>query len=136
MLVLFVTSYLCKAERTMSDLLYQSKKNCLYWEMFFSLIEKCLLMKQFIDYYPYHSEKVQLMFFEKRVYMLKCAADLTELPSDSTDIFQINILDCYAARPQELRNICLADFASNFALLSNEKSECDLDDDEQQDISK
>lgn len=51
---------------------------------------------------------------EDRVGLLKPAKKLKDLPEGSTDIFEKNILDRYAARPHQLQDLCLADFASNY----------------------
>ncbi|XP_046810029.1 uncharacterized protein LOC124420612 [Lucilia cuprina] len=49
---------------------------------------------------------------EKRVRIIKSRQELEKLSSESTEIFQTNILDYYVQRPDILNNICLAYFAA------------------------
>ncbi|XP_037811885.1 uncharacterized protein LOC119603786 [Lucilia sericata] len=51
---------------------------------------------------------------EKRVRMLKSRTELERISSESTDIFQSNILDHYVQRPDVLSDICLAYFAAYY----------------------
>jgi hypothetical protein len=46
--------------------------------------------------------------------MLKTQKHLSILEDDSIDIFNNNFIDYYIARPDELNNICLADFCANY----------------------
>lgn len=51
---------------------------------------------------------------EERVSILKPREQLRSLPTDSTDIFATGLLDHYIQRPDELEELCLADFAANY----------------------
>lgn len=46
--------------------------------------------------------------------MLKTKAELSELPSESKNIYKPNILDHYANRPDEMENECLAFVSANY----------------------
>ena len=37
------------------------------------------------------------------------------MDNESQDIFQTSLIDRYAARPDSLNNLCLAEFAANYA---------------------
>ena len=51
---------------------------------------------------------------EERVALLKPMNQIKDMDDTSEDIFQINLIDRYAARPDELSNLCLAEFAANY----------------------
>ena len=51
---------------------------------------------------------------QERVSLLKPADQLANLDTDSEDIYQTSLIDRYAARPDSLNNICLAEFAANY----------------------
>ena len=53
---------------------------------------------------------------ETRVHILKPKRELEDLPDESEDIFQPNILDNYIARPKSMEDTCLADFATNYKM--------------------
>ena len=46
--------------------------------------------------------------------MTKPLASIQELENDDEDLYLINLIDRYAARPDQLENICLAEFAANY----------------------
>ena len=56
-------------------------------------------------------------------------------PDDSTDIYEVGILERYSARPASLQDCCLADFARSYRLLSMSSTGDELEDldDEQRD---
>ena len=49
---------------------------------------------------------------ENRISMLKSDEILEKLEPDSKDIFVEGLIDMYINRPDEMKNVCLADFAS------------------------
>ena len=49
---------------------------------------------------------------ENRISMLKSNEILQKLDSDSKDVFVQGLIDMYSNRPDEMKDICLADFAS------------------------
>ena len=63
-----------------------------------------------------------------RVRILKPKSQLKDLPDDSTDIYQVGILERYSARPASLQDCCLADFATSYRLLSMSSTEDELED--------
>ena len=57
---------------------------------------------------------------EKRYRVLKRKKDLEKLPSDSSEIFQTNIVDYYYNRPEHLDTWCLYSFAQWYQISSND----------------
>ena len=43
------------------------------------------------------------------------------MDEDSEDIYQTNLIDRYAARPDQLSNMCLAEFAANYTTRSGQE---------------
>ena len=74
---------------------------------------------------------------EQRVSLPKSQEQLSQLSDDDENVFATSVIDRYSARPQELKQMCLAKFAVNYelSLLSvNETLEVDIDaDDNNQD---
>ena len=59
---------------------------------------------------------------------MKSQKELEGLPEDSLDIFQTNILDKYAARPDTLKNMCYADFAACYFTSTKDGDETEVKD--------
>ena len=51
---------------------------------------------------------------EERVSMLKSVCQLEKMDKESEDIYQTSLIYRYAARPDSLENLCLAEFAANY----------------------
>ncbi|KAI8126960.1 hypothetical protein CVS40_3158 [Lucilia cuprina] len=51
---------------------------------------------------------------DKRVRILKSRRELENIPGESTDVFQKNLLDHYIARPNDMQDYCLAHFAAYY----------------------
>ena len=51
---------------------------------------------------------------ENRISMLKSDEILQQLDPDSKDVFVQGLIDTYINRPEQMKNICLADFASMY----------------------
>ena len=79
---------------------------------------------------------------EKRTRMVKRKTDLMQLDPESTDIMATGLLDYYSNRPEILEDICLADFAANYQMVSTSKTDRDVEydpetyDDNEQDIPR
>ena len=61
-----------------------------------------------------------------RVAVLKTKEQLFGRDDDDPDIFQTNMIDRYAARPNSLENLCLAEFAANYRTNYNADSSGDV----------
>lgn len=57
-----------------------------------------------------------------RISMLKSQDKLEQLADDSEDLYETGPLDHYIQRPEELENVCLADFASLYQFSCKNKS--------------
>ena len=55
--------------------------------------------------------------------MLKSARQLEKMDEESEDIYQTSLVDRYAARPDSLENMCLAEFAANYTTQSGQELE-------------
>lgn len=66
---------------------------------------------------------------EDRVSLLKPISQIKEMEDESQDICQTSLLDRYAARPDNLSSLCLAEFAANYTTHSGQE----LPDDETSD---
>ena len=71
---------------------------------------------------------------DQRTKLLKSEKELQEMDPDSNDIMVSGLLDLYIARPDDLENLCLAEFASNYNysktkknLKKNDFEECNED---------
>ena len=51
---------------------------------------------------------------ENRVNLPKTQEQLSKMDDDDTNIFATSIIDRYAARPSDLKQMCLASFAINY----------------------
>ncbi|XP_065356189.1 uncharacterized protein LOC135950582 [Calliphora vicina] len=76
---------------------------------------------------------------EKRVRILKPRSELQDLPEDSTNVFQNNILDHYIQRPDIINDVCLAYFAAYYTyskkLRRNTRFQEEEDDYQEEDIN-
>ena len=59
----------------------------------------------------------------ERVTMTKPLASIQELENYEEDVYLINLFDHYAARPDQLENMCLAEFAANYDVKYSKTSE-------------
>ena len=69
------------------------------------------------------------------VSLPKSRAQLTQMEDDDDNVFATSLIDRYAARPNELKNMCLATFAVTYDVASsypsleqNEDINIDIDD--------
>ena len=72
---------------------------------------------------------------DKHVSLLKSRAQLAQMEDDDDNVFATSLIDRYAARPNELQNMCLAKFAVTYDVASsypsleqNEDINIDIDD--------
>ena len=129
--IAYLTSYLCKPERNMSELMKVASKESsgkairekLY--KIGNVFQKCRevstheAIARTISLPLRHSnidvQYVPTGLKDKITRMLKpkVITDMIDDP-DSTDVYIPNILDKYAKRPDSLQDMCLADFASEY----------------------
>ena len=131
--IAYLTSYLCKPERSMSELMRKTAKECdsennrsvlrkvggvLIRKRETSLHETCMRALS-MDLRKSNNEVVFVPTGDpnKRCRVLKPQSVLDKMMKDNpedTNIFASNIFDKYAARPDHLDHLCLADFVSNY----------------------
>ena len=72
---------------------------------------------------------------EQRVSLRKSQEQLSQLSDDNENVFATSVIDRYSARPQEVKQMCLAKFAVNYEVSSssgNETLEVDTDAEDNQ----
>ena len=67
---------------------------------------------------------------ENRVSLPKSQEQLSKMDDDETNVFATGVIDRYAARPNDLKQMCLASFAVNYDVLLG-TDDCNLNDDTQ-----
>ncbi|XP_061391279.1 uncharacterized protein LOC133326674 [Musca vetustissima] len=70
---------------------------------------------------------------EERVFILRPREQLLNLPPDSSDIYAVGILEHYIQRPDELEDLCLADFAANYKYSRTRRNNASTGDYEEHD---
>jgi hypothetical protein len=65
---------------------------------------------------------------ENRIYMLKSDEILQKLEPDSKDVFVQGLIDMYINRPEEMKNVCLADFASMYNVSKKQTNNVQITD--------
>ena len=137
--ILYITSYIMKSERAMSELLKKVAKESANEEIM-AMLRKVgsaflthrevsaqeaayrllsLPLKKF-------SRKVKFVNTspkEKRVKMLKPQSHLDDMHDDEEDIFCTSDIDRYAARPHQLENMCYAEFSATYDSNSGKSNE-------------
>lgn len=137
--IAYITSYICKPEKTMSELMQKASKEAndkgvtdkLYHianqlrkgreVSHHEAIMRCLSM-------PFRRSNIPVAFVatdfkENRTRIIKQRSVLDTMEDDDTDIYTTTIHDRYAARPSSLEQISFADFISNYRLTSSSSSE-------------
>jgi hypothetical protein len=132
---MYILSYISKGERQMGDLLKQAAAEVSQTDDIRKQMRK--LGNVFVTHREVSSQEAvyralslplkrssrQVIFVnsnlsEDRIRILKPPQKLKELPPESNDVFQSNIIDRYCARPDDLEEMCLADFSTNYATSS------------------
>ena len=151
--IMYVASYIMKTERSMGELLkrvavearteelkvqlrkvgaaFLTHREVSAQEAVYRLLS--LPMKQltrsvvFVDTNPKN----------ERIAVLKGKDSLNELNDDDTDVFQKSLIDRYQHRPQQLRSMCLAEFAANYVVnyKPDDSNVCDALPDEESDVT-
>ncbi|KAI8484274.1 hypothetical protein Bbelb_380590 [Branchiostoma belcheri] len=136
--IMYVTSYMMKSERAMSELLRKTAKETANEDVKSQLrklgttflnhrevsaqeaayrllslpLKKASRTVQFINTSPK----------EKRVSMLKSSAVLDAMEDEDEDVFETSLNDRYAARPSELESMSLAEFTATYAVAYGEST--------------
>ena len=137
--VMYVTSYMMKSERAMGELLRHVSKECSGEDIRTQLRK---LGTTFLNHREVSAQEASFRILSmpmkklsrkcvfintspqnERVNMTKPLASIQELENDEEDVYLINLIDRYAARPDHLENMCLAEFAANYDVKYSKTSE-------------
>ena len=140
---MYITSYMLKSEKAVSELLRQVSRECASEDIKTQLRR---LGSVFMNHRELSAQKAvyrmlsiplkslsrTLVFVntdpkDKRTCLLKSKHELEKLKDDSDDIYMTSLIDRYTARPESLNDMCLAEFAANYTRRSGQ----DNDDDEE-----
>ena len=145
-MVMYVCSYMMKGEKAMGETLKRVGKECrdddiqtqmkkIKKEFLGKRAFGCLesVMRILSMWLMKKSRKVMRVNCEmkgNRVSLPKSQEQLSKMDDDETNVFATSVIDRYAARPNDLKEMCLASFAVNYdVLLATE--DCNLNDDMQ-----
>ena len=137
--VMYVTSYMLKSERSMSELLRKVADECRgddikekLHKLGTAFLNNREVSAQEAVYrllsLPLKKSSRKVVFVntsrkEKRVSMLKPSHLLDQLNDDDEDVFCTSLIDRYIARPDAIESMCLAEFAATFATAGRDISE-------------
>ncbi len=128
--IVYITSYMLKSERAMSELLRKVAKETSHDEVREQLRK---LGSAFLNHREISAQEAAYRLLslplkqatrtvtfinttpkEKRVSMMKPLSVILAMESDDEDVYCHNMVDRYSARPQHLENLCLAEFVANY----------------------
>ena len=141
----YLTSYLCKPERNMSELMKMASKEASGKEIrdklkvIGNVFQKCREVSTHeaiartislpLRHSNYDVIYVPTGLKESITRMLKPKVNINKNDDpDSTDVYIPNILDKYVKRPDNLQSMCLADFASLYKSESSTNPKTDNED--------
>ena len=126
----YLTSYLCKPEHTMSELMKKAAKEAYDKDIRGKMrsIGDVFIKKREVSTHeaikrvlslPLRHSNIDVIYIptglkKNRTRMLKPQYVLEKMHHDDTNIYALNMLDKYENRPDELEKLCLADFACNY----------------------
>lgn len=126
--VAYVTSYLCKAEKTMSELLSKASKEAHLKPVRdkFSLLGNVFLTHREISTdeaiyrilsMPLRQSSRQIIFLptdqpNERTRLLKKMEIISQMANDEEDVYATGIINRLSARPNSLEDMCYADFGA------------------------
>jgi len=128
--VVYITSYMLKEERNMSELLMaaaEESQDASVQEQL-NKVGSCFLTHRELSAQEavyrllslhWKESNCTVVFVnanppESRVSMLQPYNELIDCDSDDEGVFKISLVDRYAGRPEELESMCLADFTSEY----------------------
>ena len=128
--IMYITSYMLKSERAMSELLRKVGDECRGEDIKSKLkkVGSAFLNNREVSAQeaayrllslPLKRASRKVVFVntapkEKRVSMLKPMSVLKDMDDDAENIFCTSLMDRYASRPHELENMCMAEFAATY----------------------
>lgn len=126
--VAYITSYMCKPEKSMSDLMHNACKESATVKDKLKSIGNVFLKSREVSQHeaiarliglPLRESNVPVMFVptgfkHERTRLVKPRNILEKIDDEDTDVFLPNIIDKYMARPNKLESMCFAQFASSY----------------------
>ena len=128
--IAYLTSYMCKPERTMSELMRKASKEAHDKEIQHKLFHigqvflKCREVSEHeaiarVLSLPLRRSNLMVTYIptgpkNERTRMMKPFSTIAKMDDEDKDIYLPNIIDKYTARPDNLGNISLAYFCANF----------------------
>ena len=141
--VMYVTSYMMKSERAMGELLKHVTKESSGLDIRSQLRKlgstflnhrelSCQEASYRLLSLPLKKLSRKCVFINtdpknERIAMTKPLSSVLNFDNDEEDLYLKSLIDRYAARPNQLENMCLAEFAANYDLKCSWKSEDDND---------
>ena len=136
--VMYVCSYMTKGEKAMGETLKRVAKECMRDDMRTQMnkIKKEFLGKRVIgvpescmrvlsSWLMKKSRKVIYVnsnMKSERVSLPKTKAQLSKMNPNDDDVFATSLIDRYSARPYDLADLCLVEFAVNYDVASMKKT--------------
>ncbi|XP_019628628.1 PREDICTED: uncharacterized protein LOC109473188 [Branchiostoma belcheri] len=136
--IMYVTSYMMKSERAMSELLRKTAKETANEDVKSQLRK---LGTTFLNHREVSAQEAAYRLLslplkkasrtvqfintsakEKRVSMLKSSAVLDAMEDEDEDVFETSLNDRYAARPSEMESMSLAEFTATYAVAYGEST--------------
>ena len=141
--VMYVTSYMMKSERAMGELLKHVTKESSGLDIRSQLRKlgstflnhrelSCQEASYRLLSLPLKKLSRKCVFINtdpktERLVMTKPLSSIQTLDNDEEDLYLKSLIDRYVARPNQLENMCLAEFAANYDMKYSQKSEDDND---------
>ena len=148
-LLTYLTSYLCKSERTMGELMRKASKESAGAEMRekFKKIGNVFLTKREVSTHEaikrtlslhMRTSNIDVLYLntgikKERTRILKPQSVLDSMDPEDTNVYATNLIDRYVNRPDTLDDMCYADFATNY---TSKRDPITLDDDDIQNYTE
>ena len=142
-LLSYLTAYLCKPEKKMSELMKKASKEAYRDDIRGKLkaVGNVFLRNRELSLHeaikrllsgPFRRSNIATQYIptgpqSDRIRMLKPRQILDEMDPSDTNIFATNMIEKYANRPDHLESMCYAEFASTY--ISKNANEAPEDDD-------
>ncbi|XP_070548888.1 uncharacterized protein [Ptychodera flava] len=137
--IAYITSYMCKPEREMSELMRNAVKEANTTTDKLKCIGNTFLRCREVSQHEAIARLVGLPLRQtnttvqyvptgyeaERTRMLKSVSELDEMDDDNESVYVPSILDKYAARPYQMDDLSLAEFASMYSTSYGQKSDFD-----------
>ena len=142
--IAYITSYMCKPEKTMSELMRKASKESAdknIKDRMYDIANQLRKGREVSHHeaimrvlsIPLRRSNIPVTFIstdykENRTRILKSSSVLQTLKDDDRNIYVPGVHEKYAARPSNLEDICLAEFAANYVTASSKQDDEDIDE--------